>query len=67
MTTYLYGGAGNDTFSTYHDNSGSNPLEPDYIFGGPDWDTAILDQEFGAADVWSPSTERVIVECHGGC
>jgi Ca2+-binding RTX toxin-like protein len=64
MTTYLYGGIGNDTIHATGDNFGCNDLEPDYIFGGAGWDTALIDLEFQAADVWSPSTERLIVQFH---
>jgi Ca2+-binding RTX toxin-like protein len=64
MTTYLYGGAGNDTIRATGDNYGCNDLEPDYIFGGADWDTAVIDLEYEAADVWSASTERLIVQFH---
>jgi Ca2+-binding RTX toxin-like protein len=63
-TTYLYGGTGNDTIEATGDNVGCNDLEPDYIFGGADWDTAVIDLEYQAEDVWSPSTERLIVQSH---
>lgn len=64
MTTYMYGGPDNDTFSSYYGNEGCGPLQPDYIFGGLGFDTAYLDEEPGAQDVASTSTETLVVQPH---
>jgi hypothetical protein len=46
-----------------------NRLEPDFVMGGRNWDMATVDRgagsrEPGAKDVWSASTDKVIVQGH---